>query len=150
MRTRAEVVQFAADTKNSILQNKLDKVLIEELDRVSAKLGITVGAEAADTVSVVAQAQKSTGLPLGEKIVMDMWLSSDSEGVDLVTITPDTLTTIDGTTLKDITSKAKRTIISDATGKVGVDVVHTGAFSAYPNFRIGSQKHETGDEISLT
>ncbi len=97
----------------------------------------TVGAEAANVINVAVQLNDPEGTALSEVGVQDFYLSTDAAGLIPVTTAPSGGIAI-GTDGKLIETVAAITgvILSDAVGKVDIDITEVGVFTFYLVLRL--------------
>lgn len=104
--------------------------------QLAGGLTITAGAESADKRTVTIQ-----GGPWRQAV--RVWISESDYGAP--SATGNTVTIAAGTTLRTITANADYEVISDAAGKVDVDITISGAASRYVMAEVDGRIYSSGE-----
>lgn len=98
----------------------------------SYDVAITVGSEAADVINVAVQINDGEGVALTKVGVVDFYLADDSAGATPSTVAPSGGVAIgtDGALIESVANLSGK-MVSDATGKVDIDITEVGAKTYY-------------------
>jgi len=116
--------------------------LAAALQDLMPNLGITAGAEAADTRTITVQARDAANNNLAERVLVRVWISTADYGAP--DATGNTVAVSTGATYETETANAAYKIISDANGTVAIDVTISGAASRYVMAEIDGRIYSSG------
>lgn len=108
---------------------QVTKHIDEPRDRVTVAAGAE-GADTADVRRITLQARNRNKFPRTERLLVSVWFSSATTGAPVST---QTVTLVTGTLKRALTANQEFEFITDAEGKVVLDVEVTGAGTRYVN-----------------
>ena len=121
------------------------------LDMAPAEATFSIGAEAADVITVAVQLNNAHGLALDGKYVVDVYLSdnSDGDGVVATAASGGIAAGTDGALLATVVTGKVAKMQCEADGDLDVAITHSGAKTCYLVVVTGAGKTLVSDAITF-